>query len=140
MKYPWIGRAVLQGNFVGIFFGEIVPNRATERARDAKGAISEIAESISCVFSIGGNSSTPPASTILSLLQSTTIGCLLAESCQRSAVEDLPPPHLGGSGLDYLEVVGPLPGKMSYAKGGNKATDHWQTRARCPSAGLFARS
>jgi hypothetical protein len=41
-----------------------VPNRATERANHAKGAISEIAESISCVFSIGGNSSTPPASTI----------------------------------------------------------------------------
>jgi hypothetical protein len=64
VKYPWIGRAVLQGNFVGIFFGEIVPNRATERANHAKGAISKIAESISYVFSIGVDSSTPPASTI----------------------------------------------------------------------------
>jgi hypothetical protein len=49
VKYPGIGRAVLQGNFVGIFFGAIVPNRATERANHA---ISKIAESISYVFSI----------------------------------------------------------------------------------------
>jgi hypothetical protein len=63
VEYPWIGRAVLQGNFVGIFFGEIVPNRATERANHAKSAISEIAESASCVFSIRVESSTPPAST-----------------------------------------------------------------------------
>ena len=42
---------------------EIVTNRDTERANHAKGAISEIEESISYVLSIGADSSTPPAST-----------------------------------------------------------------------------
>jgi hypothetical protein len=42
----------------------IVPNRATEGANHAKGAISEIAESASCVFSTPAKGSTPPASTI----------------------------------------------------------------------------
>jgi hypothetical protein len=43
---------------------QIVPNRATYSAEHAKGAISEIAESASSVFSIPVNSSIPPASTI----------------------------------------------------------------------------
>jgi hypothetical protein len=39
---------------------EIAPNRATERAKDAKGTISEIAQSISYVYSTRVESSTPP--------------------------------------------------------------------------------
>jgi hypothetical protein len=65
-------KTVHERNFIGIVFGEIVPNRATERANDAKGAISKIAESISYVFSVGVDGSIPPASTILSLLESIT--------------------------------------------------------------------
>jgi hypothetical protein len=42
---------------------EIVTNRDTYRAKDAKRAIGDNAESVSCVFSISVISSTPPAST-----------------------------------------------------------------------------
>jgi hypothetical protein len=44
---------------------EIVTNRDTYRAKNAKRAISDIAESITCLFSTPMISSTPPASTNL---------------------------------------------------------------------------
>ncbi len=63
VKSPRTCQTVLERNFVGIVFGEIVPNRATYRANHAIRAISEIAKSITCVFSMLTESSTPPAST-----------------------------------------------------------------------------
>jgi len=64
-KYPWDCSApYLKKISLGIAFEKIVTNRDTYRARDAMRAISDIVESISCLFSMPHESSTPPASTI----------------------------------------------------------------------------
>jgi hypothetical protein len=59
-KHPWIGQTVPERNFIGIVSEEIVPNRATQGAKDAKGAMSEITESVTCVFSMPPKVRLPP--------------------------------------------------------------------------------